>query len=345
MKGAIARAAGAGRRDAGQLDAAAVRESGQRRGPPPHHRAGDPGRLPRRADRRADHRRRHRRPHHRLRRGAEEGLAEPQGLRGRADAVAGDLRRPAGPAPDPGHRRRLHPGNPHTQLLDGVIQVDADDAKEMARRAAREEGMLVGIRPARRCRRSRRSCRSWRRAAAMLGFNYDTGERYLSVPDFLPEHRVEPADNRVFRSGFESERKTRGLATNARFQGGFMRSHAVRQYATETERPAPSPASFGDALLFDISDRTGQRRPDAGGTARRRLDLRAVGCSCWHLIIAGTCSFRITVTAPPAASLRSWCRWQRRSRGSTCIAGIVLRAAAAATCSAQRRQADVRAIS
>jgi cysteine synthase A len=30
-------------------------------------------------------------------------------------------------------------------VLDGVIQVRADEAKEMARRAAREEGLLVGI--------------------------------------------------------------------------------------------------------------------------------------------------------------------------------------------------------
>ena len=47
-----------------------------------------------------------------LRRGAEEGMARAQGVRGRADAVAGHLGRPARPAPDPGHRRRLHPGQP-----------------------------------------------------------------------------------------------------------------------------------------------------------------------------------------------------------------------------------------
>ena len=43
--------------------------------------------------------------------GAEEGLAEAQGVRGRADAVAGALGRRARAAPDPGHRRRLHPGD------------------------------------------------------------------------------------------------------------------------------------------------------------------------------------------------------------------------------------------
>jgi cysteine synthase A len=37
------------------------------------------------------------------------------------------------------------PKNLKTSLLDGVIQVDAEPAREMARRCAREEGMLVGI--------------------------------------------------------------------------------------------------------------------------------------------------------------------------------------------------------
>jgi cysteine synthase A len=51
----------------------------------------------------------------------------------------------AGAAPDPGHRRRLHPEDHGHSLLDGVIQVDAEPAREMARRCAREEGILVGI--------------------------------------------------------------------------------------------------------------------------------------------------------------------------------------------------------
>ena len=55
-------------------------------------------------------------------------------------------RRQAFAASDPGHRRRLRSRRSSTpSLLDGVIQVEADAAKDMARRAAREEGMLVGI--------------------------------------------------------------------------------------------------------------------------------------------------------------------------------------------------------
>ena len=91
-----------------------------------------------------------------------------------------------GPHPIQGIGAGFIPANLHTQAIDGAIQVDPADAKEMARRAAREEGMLVGI-----------SSGATLAAIAqklgdlpgkrILGFNYDTGERYLSVPDFLPE--------------------------------------------------------------------------------------------------------------------------------------------------------------
>ena len=79
------------------------------------------------------------------------------------------------------------PGNLHTQLLDGVIQVAPDDAKEMARRAAREEGMLVGISSGATLAAIAQKLPELGAGAKVLGFNYDTGERYLSVPDFLPE--------------------------------------------------------------------------------------------------------------------------------------------------------------
>lgn len=79
------------------------------------------------------------------------------------------------------------PGNLHTQLLDGVVQVDPADAKEWARRAAREEGMLVGISSGATLAAIAQTLPELGTGAKVLGFNYDTGERYLSVPDFLPE--------------------------------------------------------------------------------------------------------------------------------------------------------------
>jgi cysteine synthase A len=79
------------------------------------------------------------------------------------------------------------PANLHTQLLDGVIQVDPADAKDYARRAASEEGLLVGISSGATLAAIAQKIRELPAGSRVLGFNYDTGERYLSVPDFLPE--------------------------------------------------------------------------------------------------------------------------------------------------------------
>jgi cysteine synthase A len=73
----------------------------------------------------------------------------------------------------------------HTQAIDGALQVDPEDAKEMARRCAREEGMLVGISSGATLAAIAQKLPELS-GKRILGFNYDTGERYLSVPDFLP---------------------------------------------------------------------------------------------------------------------------------------------------------------
>jgi cysteine synthase A len=73
-----------------------------------------------------------------------------------------------------------------TTLLDGTIQVEADAAKEMARRAAREEGMLVGISSGATLAAIAQKLPELTANARILGFNYDTGERYLSIDGFLP---------------------------------------------------------------------------------------------------------------------------------------------------------------
>ncbi len=92
-----------------------------------------------------------------------------------------------GPHPIQGIGAGFVPANLHTQLLDGVIKVDPADAKTMARRAAAEEGMLVGISSGATLAAIAQKLPELDANSRILGFNYDTGERYLSVPDFLPE--------------------------------------------------------------------------------------------------------------------------------------------------------------
>jgi cysteine synthase A len=73
-----------------------------------------------------------------------------------------------------------------TSLLDGIIQVDAEPAREMARRCAREEGILVGISSGASLAAVAQKLKEIPAGATILCFNYDTGERYLSVEGFLP---------------------------------------------------------------------------------------------------------------------------------------------------------------
>ena len=78
------------------------------------------------------------------------------------------------------------PKNLRTELLDGVIQVEAEAAREMARRCAREEGILVGISSGATLAAIAQKLPDLAKGATVLGFNYDTGERYLSIEGFLP---------------------------------------------------------------------------------------------------------------------------------------------------------------
>ena len=93
------------------------------------------------------------------------------------------------PAPHPiqGIGAGFIPKNLDTGLLDGVIQVDAEAAREYARRSAREEGMLVGISSGATLAAIAQKLPELPAGATVLGFNYDTGERYLSVEGFLPQ--------------------------------------------------------------------------------------------------------------------------------------------------------------
>jgi cysteine synthase len=91
-----------------------------------------------------------------------------------------------GPHPIQGIGAGFIPANLHVAALDGTIQVEAEDAREYARRSARQEGLLVGISSGATLAAIAHHLPRLDKGAKVLGFNYDTGERYLSVPDFLP---------------------------------------------------------------------------------------------------------------------------------------------------------------
>jgi len=86
-----------------------------------------------------------------------------------------------GPHPLQGIGAGFVPENLHRDVLDGVIQVDKDEAFEHARRCAREEGILVGISTGASLAAVAKKIPELRTGSRILTFCYDTGERYLSV--------------------------------------------------------------------------------------------------------------------------------------------------------------------
>jgi len=92
------------------------------------------------------------------------------------------------PAPHPiqGIGAGFIPKNLKTELLDGVIQVEAEAAREYGRRSAKEEGLLVGISSGATLAAIAQKLPEIPAGSTVLGFNYDTGERYLSVEGYLP---------------------------------------------------------------------------------------------------------------------------------------------------------------
>ena len=93
---------------------------------------------------------------------------------------------PPAPHPIQGIGAGFIPNNLDTSVLDGVIQVEAEPAREMARRSAREEGLLVGISSGATLAAIAQKLPEIAPGSTVLGFNYDTGERYLSIEGFLP---------------------------------------------------------------------------------------------------------------------------------------------------------------
>lgn len=73
------------------------------------------------------------------------------------------------------------PGVMRTELLDGILLVDPKDAFEYARRAAREEGLLIGVSSGASLAAVAQLLPDVADGSRILTFTYDTGERYLSV--------------------------------------------------------------------------------------------------------------------------------------------------------------------
>jgi cysteine synthase len=87
------------------------------------------------------------------------------------------------PAPHPiqGIGAGFIPRNLHTDSIDGVIQVSRDEAFDYARRAALEEGIFGGISSGATMAAIAKKLGDLSAGTRILGFNYDTGERYLSI--------------------------------------------------------------------------------------------------------------------------------------------------------------------
>jgi len=86
-----------------------------------------------------------------------------------------------GPHPIQGIGAGFIPHNLHTNVLDGVIQVTKEEAFEYAKRAALEEGIFGGVSSGATLAAIAQKLPEIPAGATILGFNYDTGERYLSI--------------------------------------------------------------------------------------------------------------------------------------------------------------------
>jgi cysteine synthase A len=81
------------------------------------------------------------------------------------------------------------PGNFHADAVNGIVQVAAPDAFSFAQRAAREEGLLIGVSSGAVLAAVAKKLPDIKDGAKILAFTYDTGERYLSVPGLF---EIEP---------------------------------------------------------------------------------------------------------------------------------------------------------
>ncbi|MGD2036087.1 MAG: cysteine synthase A, partial [Bacteroidales bacterium] len=90
-----------------------------------------------------------------------------------------------GPHPLQGIGAGFIPENLHVGAVDGTIQVTKEEAFDFARKAALEEGLFVGISSGATLAAIAKKMPEIPKGSKILGFNYDTGERYLSVDNLF----------------------------------------------------------------------------------------------------------------------------------------------------------------
>ncbi|MGC9341298.1 MAG: cysteine synthase A [Bacteroidales bacterium] len=88
-----------------------------------------------------------------------------------------------GPHPIQGIGPGFLPENFHKKYVDGAIAVSKDEAYDFAKKAAREEGIFMGISSGASLAAVNKKIKEIPKGSRILTFNYDTGERYLSVDE------------------------------------------------------------------------------------------------------------------------------------------------------------------
>ena len=86
-----------------------------------------------------------------------------------------------GPHPLQGIGAGFVPSILNTKILDGIIQVSKEEAFDYAQRLAKEEGILAGISTGASLAAVAKKLAEIPKGSTVLTFNYDTGERYLSI--------------------------------------------------------------------------------------------------------------------------------------------------------------------
>ena len=86
-----------------------------------------------------------------------------------------------GPHPLQGIGAGFIPSVLNTKLLDGIVKVSKEEAFSFTKRAAREEGLFIGISSGASLAAVNQKLADVPKGSIILTFCYDTGERYLSV--------------------------------------------------------------------------------------------------------------------------------------------------------------------